>query len=225
MKALHPSKQLRASRERSRVGQRFGVTGEGDGRARFEWSRTRAGGAQSSINGLYTLPGALAIRIRDAAGELFHACVVPRRANSHAARYGAGRSAWPNLTNRVMIASRTTRSVESSSRMSRTSCSVGMLSLSSYFRWRAATASCRSAAAFIRLLMSGSCNGDRTSASGGGHYRRVGVEPPARAVRPRCAYPPPPTFPLARGSEATPFRPPSSNHFCASDRLRLRTWL
>jgi hypothetical protein len=45
-----------------------------------------------------------------------------------------GRSV-PILWKSVMMASSTTRSVASSSRMSRTSCSVGMLSLSAYFCW------------------------------------------------------------------------------------------
>src|SRR4051812_48475762 len=54
----------------------------------------------------------------------------------------------------VMIASSTTRSVTSNSRMSSTSCSVEMLSLSAYFFCSAVTASWRSAAAFMRLLKS-----------------------------------------------------------------------
>src|SRR4051794_21749654 len=62
----------------------------------------------------------------------------------------------PSLRKCVMMASSTTRSVANSSRMSRTSCSVGMLSLSAYFFWSAATACWRSAAAFIRLPRSGS---------------------------------------------------------------------
>src|SRR4051812_50063460 len=56
----------------------------------------------------------------------------------------------------VMIASSTTRSVTSNSRMSSASCSVEMLSLSAYFFCSAVTASWRSAVAFMRLLRSGS---------------------------------------------------------------------
>jgi hypothetical protein len=99
--------------------------------------------ARGSALIIHQLTAVIAHYKRDAVAELLahHSLISTQRTLTGGTRQGrangelsylATSSGW-RWRNKVMIASSTTRSVESSSRISRTNCSVGMLSLAAYF--------------------------------------------------------------------------------------------